>query len=69
MGMSETRVNLGNSPIPTKTLQRKGNAAGIQKPGPVYAGSMRVSSPHPEKRVPLREIKRNATTAPGDVAS
>lgn len=70
MSMSETRSNLGNSPIPSKGLQRKGNANGAQKPGPVYAGSLRVSSPsHLEKRVPLREIKRNASCSPREVTT
>ena len=65
--VSETRnPNLGNSPIPAKLHGGAGRGlAGhnsvIRKPGPVYSGNMRVSSPsHLEKRVPLREIKRNS---------
>jgi hypothetical protein len=67
--VSETRTStLGNSPIPSKLHGGAGRGPGvhngvIRKPGPVYAGSMRVSSPsHLEKRVPLREIKRNTKT-------
>ncbi|KAG0621046.1 hypothetical protein M758_4G264200 [Ceratodon purpureus] len=70
--VSETRnPNLGNSPIPEKRFggAGRGSLAGhngvIRKPGPVSAGSMRVSSPsHLQKRLPLREIKRNS--APND---